>query len=620
MSSFTSASRFIQRNRLVVLLFGGFSVIYFHRGQNSFRDDNGPQYTGRPSHRKGPGLALKISDLDAFRVVDADGTHERRQVIKYQPRIQYGLAGGRPDPKRLHGSIGLFVDGTPGWQSTPYKSAASESEGEKSRAHSPNCYNLPRSNSLELDRDLPDFRSKTCQAKVYSQKLPKASIIIVLYNDALSAFLRLLTSILNRTPGKLLQEIIIIDDGSNQDYIRGDLEAYLQLLPKIILRRMPTRQGLMATRTEGARLATGDVLVFLDSRMEVTDGWIEPLLSRIAESPRSVAIPLMDSINPDTLVYQKYGIDLMGFDWALNQDASVGRERSDSLPNPTPAMSGQMFAVNRTLFNELGAYDPEMQMFGGEEIEISIRMWLCGAKLESIPCSRVGYIFRTCTYHKGQPYERGQAVSGDIVTRNKLRSARAWMSDDYFDLVRHQLAAETDIGDLSWSTGIKTRMQCKPFKWYLDNAYPEMFVPGRTNGHILMQGHFRNVATKACFDTLSKQGDGSKIGAYHCQGEISETSTQSFALTKRNEIRIPGGYRKYDKCLDRGGDGISFYTCHGRGGNQEFSYEHGMIKATGSTFCVELVDNWLSEKTFDLKMATCQRENKAQQWIVQDWD
>ena len=94
--------------------------------------------------------------------------------------------------------------------------------------------------------------------------------------------------------------------------------------------------------------------------------------------------------------------------------------------------------------------------------------------------------------------------------------------------VRRQLPAGPDIGDLSWSSKIKSQAHCKPFKWYLKNVYPEMFVPGKGNGHILEQGAFRNTATKTCFDTLSKQGDGSQIGAYHCQKDFTETSTQSF--------------------------------------------------------------------------------------------
>jgi polypeptide N-acetylgalactosaminyltransferase len=43
--------------------------------------------------------------------------------------------------------------------------------------------------------------------------------------------------------------------------------------------------------------------------------------------------------------------------------------------------------MDRKLFHEIGEYDPEMQLYGGEEMEISFRIWQCGMTLECIPCS-----------------------------------------------------------------------------------------------------------------------------------------------------------------------------------------------------------------------------------------
>lgn len=97
-----------------------------------------------------------------------------------------------------------------------------------------------------------------------------ASIIIIFYNEWPSVLLRTVHSVYNRSPRELVKEIILVDDNSTKAELKG-LEKYVQenFDDRVKVVRLKERKGLIVTRMEGARQATGEVLVFLDSHMEV---------------------------------------------------------------------------------------------------------------------------------------------------------------------------------------------------------------------------------------------------------------------------------------------------------------------------------------------------------------
>ncbi|KAA0197350.1 hypothetical protein HAZT_HAZT008625, partial [Hyalella azteca] len=172
---------------------------------------------------------------------------------------------------------------------------------------------------------------------------------------------------------------------------------------KVRLIRNKEREGLIRTRTIGAEQARGEVVLFLDAHCEVNKNWLPPLLAPIYRDRTTMTVPVIDGIDHETFEYRPvYG---------------PGTNYRGIFESPTHA--GGLFAIDRSYFLELGAYDPGLLVWGGENFELSFKVWQCGGSIEWVPCSRVGHVYRGF-----MPYNFGKLAEkkkGPIITNNYKR-------------------------------------------------------------------------------------------------------------------------------------------------------------------------------------------------------
>jgi len=502
------------------------------------------------------------------------------------------------------------LDG-PGEMGKPVKIEKPEKDVKKKidAGWTDNAFNQYVSDLISVHRSLPDPRDDWCRAedRHYLAHLPNTSVVVCFHNEAWSVLLRTVHSILNRSPPHLIDSIVLVDDASTMDHLKSDLEIYMAQYPKVKIVRAPERVGLIRARLLGAEHVTAPVLTYLDSHCECTEGWLEPLLDRIGRNRTNVVCPVIDVIDDDTLEYHyrdSGGVNVGGFDWNLQfnwhavPEHEKRRHSHSAEPVRSPTMAGGLFSIDREFFQRLGTYDSGFDIWGGENLELSFKTWMCGGTLEIVPCSHVGHIFR-----KRSPYKWRSGVN--VLRRNSIRLAEVWLDDYkkyYYDRIGHDLG---DFGDVSERVELRRNLQCNTFQWYLDNIYPELFIPGEA----VASGDIGNAWSEQCVDSAAKREDLHKaVGLWPCH---KQGGNQYWMLSKQGEIR------RDEACLDYAGSEVILYPCHGSKGNQYWQYDHHSetLRHGASRRCLAITAS--KDK---LVMEECGAGEPRQRWRFQTYD
>lgn len=396
--------------------------------------------------------------------------------------------------------------------------------------------NTIASDIIPLNRLVPDSRPPGCKFRLYEHDLPTTSVIIPFYDEWPSILIRTLYSILNRTPRHLLQEIILVDDNSQMVELKAPLDEYINTnfpIGIIKLIRNPTREGLIKARLKGWRQSTGQVVVFFDSHMEVNLDWLQPLLTEVKKDRKTIAMGVLDYVNSETFEYRfnegymtRYGFDwrLVFFETFFRQD-QVGATEEDVRPGTV--MVGAAYAIDSKYFGEIGAYDEGMTVWGGENLEMSWRVWMCGGRFVHLPCSHLGHIARV------QPYDF-PGGRRNIEVFNYKRAVEVWMEPNHKKFVYDHFPEmeAMPVGDLTERFKLKEKLQCKNFTWLITNIWQELLI---FDHEVFAWGSARNLQNNMCLDNHSYLFQApEQLYMEMCHYKLA---TQGFSWTKEKLLR-----------------------------------------------------------------------------------
>jgi len=314
-------------------------------------------------------------------------------------------------------------------------------------------------------------------------KLESVAVVLPCAQEGQFA-VKTIQGIWNASNPSLLKEILVVDDGSQPPLVHTLRAAGLvdaPGAPPVKVLRHERTIGLIGAKNTGGFAAVSDVIVFLDCHVKPRLHWDEAIVQQMSRhgDHRTVVVPQIGMLNADTweeipsgsfhkACFVSWDID---FPWLPGEYV-----RNDEVP----VMSGGLLAISKQWWHETGGYDPEMLGWGGENIDQSLRSWLCGGRIELAEGSIIAHMFRITD--NPRTHAKYHAEGADVA-KNKLRAAAAWMGDfiekvldaPEFDDFR---TGKKTLGNMSHFDTVKQKLGCSDFTHFLDKFHYIYFDSG----------------------------------------------------------------------------------------------------------------------------------------------
>ena len=228
----------------------------------------------------------------------------------------------------------------------------------------------------------------------------KVAVVILNYNGA-SMLAKFLPSVIEYSPGA---EIVVADNASTDDSVAVVKEGF----PAVRLIQLDKNYGFADGYNKALEQVDAEFFLLLNSDVEVTQGWLEPLLSFMESNPDAVACqPKILAYNNKT--YFEYAgaaggfIDRYGYPYCRGRLFDTVEEDNGQYNDVCRVFwaTGAAMMVRSETFRKSGGFDGCF-FAHMEEIDLCWRMAARGGEIYVVPQSKV-YHVGGATLNKSNP-------------------------------------------------------------------------------------------------------------------------------------------------------------------------------------------------------------------------
>src|SRR6185312_1483857 len=332
-----------------------------------------------------------------------------------------------------------------------------------------------------------------------TQVTPRTAIVILNWNGRhfLEKFLPFVVA--NLCAGA---EVIVADNASTDDSVAFVKGAY----PQVRVIGMDRNRGFAGGYNEALRQVESDYYVLLNSDVEVSPGWLEPMIGLMERNTRIGACQPKIRMYDNRALFEYAGaaggwLDYLGYPFAMGRvfdDCETDRGQYDR-EEPIFWASGAALFIRAALYHELGGLDTYF-FAHQEEIDLCWRLQLAGHQVYSCPGSVVFHVgggtmpkgnerkvflnFRNNLIMLAKNLPAGQCL-WKIPFRFLLDSISAWKSLLGGEGVYFLAILEAHLAFLKWMA-FRRKKSVFPLKrggklagWYKGSVVWQYFVAGR---------------------------------------------------------------------------------------------------------------------------------------------